>query len=52
MSPIMLTILIASAKEDGHLGGRISHLVDECVFILHYAGDTTIFMEHDLDKSG
>src|SRR6266542_5737705 len=47
----MLAILIARAKEDGQVGGLIPHLVDGGVFILQYADDTILFMEHDLEKA-
>lgn len=47
----MLAILIARAKEDGQIGGLVSHLVEGGVSILQYADDTIIFMEHDLAKA-
>jgi uncharacterized membrane protein YebE (DUF533 family) len=47
----MLTIMIARAKEDGHIDGLIPHLVDGGVSILQYADDTIIFMEHNLEKA-
>ena len=49
MSPIlfnvvadMLVILIGRAKEDGQVGGLITHLVDEGVSTLQYADDAII----------
>jgi hypothetical protein len=47
----MLDILIARAKEDGQIGGLIPHLVEGEIFILQYADDTIIFMEHDVEKA-
>uniref|UniRef100_I1Q2Y7 Reverse transcriptase domain-containing protein n=1 Tax=Oryza glaberrima TaxID=4538 RepID=I1Q2Y7_ORYGL len=38
------------AKEAGLLNGVIPHLVDDGVFILQYADDTIIFLEHDLQQ--
>jgi hypothetical protein len=46
----MLAILIARAKEAGHVGSLIPHLVEGGVSVLKYADDTIIFMEHDLEK--
>lgn len=46
----MLAILISWAKEDGRVGGLISHLVEGGVSILQYADDTILFLEHDLAK--
>ena len=46
----MLAILIARAKEDGHVGGLIPHLVEGGVSILQYVDDTILFLEHDLEK--
>jgi hypothetical protein len=47
----MLAILIARAKENGHVSGLVSHLVEGGVSILQYADDTILFMEHDLAKA-
>jgi hypothetical protein len=47
----MLAILIARAKEDGHIGGLVPHFVEGGVSILQYADDTILFMEHDLEKA-
>jgi hypothetical protein len=47
----MLAVLIERAKEDGQVDGLIPHLVDGGVYILQYADDTIIFMEHDLQKA-
>jgi hypothetical protein len=46
----MLTLLISWAKEDGQIRGLVSHLVDAWLFILQYADDTILFMEHDLEQ--
>jgi hypothetical protein len=40
----MLAILIGRAKEAGHVGSFIPHLVEEGVSVLQYADDTIIFM--------
>jgi hypothetical protein len=45
-----LSILLATAKEDGQVDGLIAHLVDGGVSILEYVDDTIIFMEHDIQK--
>ena len=47
----MLAILISRAKEDGQVGGLVSHLVEGGVSILQYADDTILFLEHDLAKA-
>jgi hypothetical protein len=47
----MLAILIARVKADGQVGGLVPHLVEGGVSILQYVDDTTIFMEHDLEKA-
>jgi hypothetical protein len=47
----MLAILIERAKSDGQIEGVIPHLVDGGLSILQYANDTTLFMEHDLEKA-
>jgi hypothetical protein len=44
----MLAILINRAKDNGHVGHLIPHLVDGGVSILQYSDDTTIFLEHNL----
>jgi hypothetical protein len=46
----VLAILIARAKEEGHVGSLIPHLVDGRVLILQYADDTILFLEHDVQK--
>ena len=46
----MLAILIATANEDGQVGGLIPHLVEGGVLISQYADDTILFMKHDLEK--
>ena len=47
----MLVILIGRAKQHGHVEGLVPHLVDGGVSILQYAGDTVLFMEHDIAKA-
>ena len=47
----MLAVLIARAKDDGHVGALIPDLVDGGVSILQYADDTILFLEHDLEKA-
>jgi hypothetical protein len=44
----MLDILI---ERDGQIEGVIPHLVDGGLSILQYAGDTILFMEHDLEEA-
>ena len=58
MSPIlfnivvdMLAILIARAKEAGHVEGVIPHLIQDGLSILQYADDTVIFMSDDVAKA-
>ena len=46
----MLTILIGRAKKNGQVEGLVPHLVDGGVSILQYAGDTILFIEHDIAK--
>jgi hypothetical protein len=46
----MLAILIKRAKRDGQIDGVVPHLVDG-LFILQYADDTIIFLDHDLEKA-
>jgi hypothetical protein len=47
----MLAIIIEHAKADGKIEGVVPHLVDGGLSILQYADDTTLFMEHDLEKA-
>jgi hypothetical protein len=47
----MLAVLIARAKEDVQIGSLVPHLVDGGISILHYADDTILFMEHNLEKA-
>ena len=47
----LLAILIGRAKEKGHVGGLVPHLVDGGVSIIQYADDTIIFMVNDLAKA-
>ena len=45
----MLAILIKE-KEDGQVGGLVSHLIEGGVSILQYADNTILLMEHDKAK--
>jgi hypothetical protein len=47
----MLAMIIASAKEDGLLGGIIPHLVEGEDGILHYANNIILFMEQVVEKA-
>jgi hypothetical protein len=47
----MLAILIKRAKAEGQIEGVITHLVEDGLSILQYAGDTILFMEHNLEKA-
>jgi hypothetical protein len=47
----MFAILISRAKEDGQVDGLILNLVEGGIYILQYADDGTIFIEHNLEKS-
>jgi ABC-type nitrate/sulfonate/bicarbonate transport system ATPase subunit len=47
----MLAILIARAKEAGHVEGIIPHLIQDGLSIVQYADDTVIFMSHDVQKA-
>jgi hypothetical protein len=46
----MLAILIARAKADGQVGGLVPYLVVGGISVFRYAGDTILFMKHDLAK--
>ncbi|WVZ91755.1 hypothetical protein U9M48_037881 [Paspalum notatum var. saurae] len=47
----MLAIIINRAKSEGKVNGVIPHLVEDGLFILQYADDTVIFLDHDLEKA-
>jgi hypothetical protein len=47
----MLAILIERAKEDGQIDRVVPHLVEGGLSILHYADDTILFVDHDIEKS-
>jgi hypothetical protein len=47
----MLAIIIARAKDNGHIGGSVPHFVNGGISILQYTDDTILFMEHDLAKA-
>jgi hypothetical protein len=46
-----LAILIEHAKEDGQIDRVVPHLVEGRLSILHYADDTILFVDHDIEKS-
>ena len=43
--------MIERAKAGGQIEGVIPHLVDDGLFILQYADDIILFMEHDIEKT-
>jgi hypothetical protein len=47
----MLAILIKRAKLAGQFDGVVPHLVDDGLSILQYAGNTIIFLDHDVEKA-
>jgi hypothetical protein len=47
----MLAILIARAKQDGQVGGLVSHLVEGGISLQQYADETILFMQHDVEKA-
>ena len=47
----MLAIFIKRAKVDDQEGGVVPHLVDGGIFILQYADDTILFLEHNLENA-
>jgi retron-type reverse transcriptase len=47
----MLKVFIGRAKANGQWEGVIPHLVDGGLWILRYADNTILFMDHDLDKA-
>jgi hypothetical protein len=47
----MHAIMFERAKVDGQIEGVLQNLVDGVLSILQYADDTTLFMEHDLEKA-
>lgn len=46
----MLAIIIARAKNEGHVKRVVSHLVEDGLSILQYADDTVIFLTMILNK--
>jgi hypothetical protein len=46
----MLAVLIAWAKEEGHVGELLIHLVEGGLSILQYTDDTILFLQHDIEK--
>jgi hypothetical protein len=46
----MLVTLISRAKEDVQIIGLVPHLADGHLFILQYADDKILFMEHNLEQ--
>jgi hypothetical protein len=47
----MLAILISRAKNNGQFRGLVHNLVDDGLSILHYANDTILFLEDNLEES-
>lgn len=45
----MLALFINRAKAEDQLSGVVSHLVDGGLSLLHYADDTILFLEHNLE---
>jgi hypothetical protein len=46
-----MAIIIPRAREDGQVESLVPHLVKGGVFILQYADDTILFMEHGFYKT-
>jgi hypothetical protein len=42
--------LITQEKEDGKIGNLVHHLFDGGIFILKYAYDNIMYIEHDVAK--
>ncbi|WVZ69696.1 hypothetical protein U9M48_018443 [Paspalum notatum var. saurae] len=47
----MLAVFINKAKDNGQIQGLIPHLVEDGLSILQYAGDTILFLEHNLEQA-
>jgi hypothetical protein len=47
----MLAILFLKAKENNQFMGVVPHLVDGELYILQYADDTVVFLDHSLDHA-
>ena len=47
----MVALIINCAKADGQIRGVIPHFLDDGLSILHYADDTIIFFDHDLEQA-
>jgi len=47
----MLAVIIARAKENGQVKGAVPHLVEDGLSILHYADDTMLFLDHDIEQA-
>jgi hypothetical protein len=46
----MLNLLISRAKEEAQITRLVPHLVDKGLSILQYAGDTILFMDHNIEE--
>jgi len=46
----MLTIIIERDKVDGQIKGLVPHLVDHGLSISHYADDTVLILDHDIEQ--
>jgi hypothetical protein len=47
----MLTIIIERDKVDGQIKGLVPHLVDHGLSISHYADDTVLILDHDIEQN-
>jgi hypothetical protein len=46
----LLAIIIEHMKNDRQIEGVVPHLVDGGLYLLQYADDMILFMEHDTEK--
>jgi hypothetical protein len=47
----MLAVLFARAKEENQFAGIVPHLIEGGLFILQYADDTVVFLDHSIDQA-
>lgn len=47
----MLTTMVSRGKEEGQVRGVVPHLVEDGLSILQYTDDTTIFLDHDIERA-
>ena len=43
--------MIKKAQEVGHIVGRVPHLIHQGIAIFHYADDTILFVQDDVDQA-